>query len=64
MTTDECQSAKCITFVGEVEKKSLMLRLGVGLDGDSFPSLSPFVLSAAFRPFCAELEPLPLELRE
>lgn len=59
-------SGKCVTFMGEVEKKSFILRLGFGLDcaSFSFPFLPPFVLSVAFSPFCAALEAVPFEVRE
>lgn len=52
--------------MGELGKKSFMLRLGVGLDcaSFSFELVPPFVLSAAFSPLCAVLEVIPLELRE
>lgn len=55
-----------ITLIGEVEKKSLILRFGLGLDCVSFSLkfLDPFVLSVAFSPFCGALVPAPFELRE
>lgn len=60
--TTSCQ----ITFMGEVEKKSLILRFGFGLDciSFSFTFLPPFVLSVAFSPFCTALAAAPLELGE
>lgn len=52
--------------MGDVEKKSFILRLGVGLHcaSFSFPLRPPFVLSVALSPFCPALEAVPFELRE
>lgn len=43
--------------MGEVEKKSLIVRFGFGLEGISlsFPFFLPFVLSVALSPVCVSL---------